>query len=119
MVFHPDVEGGKRHYPPPYRGSRTPIAPGMQLELEVDIGGLDGVVLAGFPDTIMAAWQRIGRAGRDWRSKAFVLYYAINSALDTFHVHDLSAFLSKPLDELVVNPENETLVERHLPALLR
>ena len=88
------------------------------LELGVDIGGLDGVILAGFPDTIMAAWQRIGRAGRDWRSKAFVLYYAINSALDTFYVHNLNAFLNKPLDELVVNPENETLVERHLPALL-
>lgn len=88
------------------------------LELGVDVGGLDGVILAGFPDTIMAAWQRIGRAGRDWRSKAIVLYYAINSALDTFYVHNLSAFLSKPLDELVVNPENETLVEKHLPALL-
>ena len=88
------------------------------LELGVDIGGLDGVILAGFPDTIMAAWQRIGRAGRDWRSKAFVLYYAFNSALDGFYVHNLPAFLNKPLDELVVNPENEMLVERHLPALL-
>lgn len=88
------------------------------LELGIDIGGLDGVILAGFPDTLMAAWQRIGRAGRDWRSRAFVLYYALNSALDTFYVHNLPAFLNKPLDELVVNPENETLVERHLPALL-
>lgn len=88
------------------------------LELGIDIGGLDGVILAGFPDTIMAAWQRIGRAGRDWRSKAFVLYYASNSALDAFYVHNLSTFLNKPLDELVANPENKTLIERHVPALL-
>lgn len=33
MVFHPDVEGGKRHYPLPYHGSKTSIAPGMQKDL--------------------------------------------------------------------------------------
>ena len=33
MVFHPDVEGCKRHYPLPYHGSKTTIAPGMQKDL--------------------------------------------------------------------------------------
>lgn len=33
MVFHPDVEGSKRHYPLPYHGSKTRIAPGMQKDL--------------------------------------------------------------------------------------
>ena len=33
MVFHPDVEGSKRHYPLPYHGSKTPIARGMQKDL--------------------------------------------------------------------------------------
>ena len=33
------------------------------LELGIDIGKLDGVILAGFPDNTMAAWQRIGEGG--------------------------------------------------------
>ena len=53
------------------------------LELGIDIGNLDGVILAGFPDSIMSAWQRIGRAGRSWDSDAFVIYYARNNPLDS------------------------------------
>jgi len=89
------------------------------LELGIDIGSLDGVILAGFPDSIMSAWQRIGRAGRSWDSDAFVLYFARNNPLDQFYASNLPMFLHKPLDELVVNPGNEELIERHLPSLLQ
>ena len=88
------------------------------LELGIDIGSLDGVILAGFTDSIMSAWQRIGRAGRSWESDAFVLYYARNNPLDQFYASNLPMFLRKPLDELVVNPGNEELIDRHLPCLL-
>ena len=88
------------------------------LELGIDIGGLDGVILAGFPDSMMSAWQRIGRAGRRWDADAFVLYYARNNPLDRFYASNLGTFLEKPLDDLVVNPNNEDLVEKHVPSLL-
>ena len=88
------------------------------LELGIDIGGLDGVILAGFPDSMMSAWQRIGRAGRRWDYEAFVLYYARNNPLDRFYASNIDAFLRKPLDDLVVNPDNEDLIEKHVPALL-
>lgn len=88
------------------------------LELGIDIGGLDGVILAGFPDNVMSAWQRIGRAGRRWDSHAFVLYFARNNALDVFYAANLRSFLEKPLDDLVINPGNEELIERHVPCLL-
>lgn len=88
------------------------------LELGIDIGGLDGVILAGFPDSMMSAWQRIGRAGRSWKSDAFVLYYARNNPLDQFYAANLNTFLNKPLDDLVVNPGNEDLIEKHVPSLL-
>ena len=88
------------------------------LEMGIDIGGLDGIIMAGFPDNMMSAWQRIGRAGRSWNAEAFVLYFARNNPLDYFYVENLETFLHKPLDDLVVNPENEDLVEKHLASLL-
>ncbi len=88
------------------------------LEMGIDIGGLDGIILAGFPDSMMSAWQRIGRAGRSWDSEAFVLYFARNNPLDRFYAANLDTCLDKPLDDLVVNPENEDLVDKHLPSLL-
>ena len=88
------------------------------LEMGIDIGGLDGIIMAGFPDSMMSAWQRIGRAGRSWDAEAFVLYFARNNPLDRFYAANLDTCLDKPLDDLVVNPENEELVEKHLPSLL-
>ncbi len=88
------------------------------LELGIDIGGLDGIIMAGFPDSMMSAWQRIGRAGRTYDAEAFVLYFARNNPLDRFYAANLEAFLTKPLDNLVVNAENTDLVEKHLSSLL-
>ena len=87
------------------------------LELGLDIGGLDGTILVGFPPSIMSAWQQIGRAGRSWNKDAFVLFYAMNDPIDRFFVGNLDAFLNKPFDELVVDPGNEALIENHLAPL--
>ena len=87
------------------------------LEIGLDVGGLDGVVMAGFPPSIMSAWQQIGRAGRSWDKDAFVLFYAMNDPIDRFFVGNLDAFLRKPIDELVVDPGNDELIGKHIPSL--
>lgn len=99
-------------------GSKRLIFSTNALELGIDVGGLDGIILAGFPDTVMSAWQRIGRAGRSWDKDAFVLYYAMNNPVDKFHAANLQTFLNKPLDEIVADPSNEELIKNHLPSLL-
>ena len=88
------------------------------LELGLDIGGLDGVVLAGFPSNIMSAWQQIGRAGRGWNRDAFVLFFAMNDPIDRFFVSNIDAFLNRPFDHLVVDPDNEELIENHMASLV-
>ena len=88
------------------------------LELGLDIGGLDGVILAGFPASTMSAWQQIGRAGRGWDKDAFVLFYAMNDPIDRFFVGNLDAFINRPFDELVIDPSNEQLIQNHLPSLV-
>ena len=89
------------------------------LELGIDIGGLDAIVLAGFPATTMSAWQQIGRAGRKWDKDAYVVAYAMNDPIDSFFVTNMEAFLNKPFDALVVDPSNQDVIDNHIPSLIK
>jgi DEAD/DEAH box helicase domain-containing protein len=88
------------------------------LEIGVDIGRLDVCILAGFPDSVLSAWQRIGRVGRSWDKKAYVLFYAFNNPFDRFFASNIDAFIGKPLDEILIGVDNEELMGRHLPYLV-
>ena len=59
------------------------------LELGIDIGALDVSVLAGYPGTIAATWQRAGRAGRRAGQSAAVLV-ASSAPLDQYVVRNPS-----------------------------
>ncbi|MCX7783832.1 MAG: DEAD/DEAH box helicase, partial [Meiothermus sp.] len=53
------------------------------LELGVDIGGLDAVILLGYPGSVSSFWQRAGRAGRSNR-RALVLWIPREDPLDAY-----------------------------------
>ena len=89
------------------------------LEVGLDIGGLDGVVLAGFPSNIMSAWQQIGRAGRTWDRDSFVLFYAMNDPIDQFFANNIAGFLRRPFDHLVIDTANSQLIENHMASLVQ
>jgi DEAD/DEAH box helicase domain-containing protein len=83
------------------------------LEIGIDMGRLDLVVMVGFPDTVMSAWQRAGRAGRSLDKEALVIYLASRNAIDQFYVNNIDLFLNKPLDRLSVNLANEEVLMGH------
>ncbi|MGI9337058.1 MAG: DEAD/DEAH box helicase [Gammaproteobacteria bacterium] len=116
-VFHAGIKAGKKRalQEDMQNGDISVVFCTNALELGIDVGRLDGVILAGFPDNIAAARQRIGRAGRDWKKDAFVVYYPMNNPLDRFFAANFRTFLGMPLSDIVIDPDNEEISEQHSP----
>src|SRR5271167_820482 len=72
------------------------------LELGVDIGSLDAVVMAGYPGTIASTWQRAGRAGRRQGTSAAVMV-ASSAPLDQYIVEHPDYFFERPPESAHVN----------------
>lgn len=65
------------------------------LELGVDIGELDAVVLVGYPGSTAAFWQRAGRAGRGER-RALLVYIPREDPMDEYFLHRPALLLESP-----------------------
>ncbi|MDX2177982.1 MAG: DEAD/DEAH box helicase [Bryobacteraceae bacterium] len=83
------------------------------LELGIDIGSLDAVVMAGYPGTIASTWQRAGRAGRRERTSLAVMV-ASSAPLDQYIVEHPEYFFGRPPEEAHVNPDNAEILLNHL-----
>ncbi len=75
------------------------------LELGIDIGSLDAVVMAGYPGTIASTWQRAGRAGRRQSTSAAVLV-ASSAPLDQYIVEHPDYFFDRSPEHAYINPDN-------------
>jgi DEAD/DEAH box helicase domain-containing protein len=83
------------------------------LELGIDIGALDVSVLAGYPGTIAATWQRAGRAGRRAGQSAAVLV-ASSAPLDQYVVRNPSYFFDASPEHALINPDNLQILVAHI-----
>jgi len=83
------------------------------LELGIDIGALDVSVMAGYPGTIAATWQRAGRAGRRTTRSAAVLV-ASSAPLDQFVVRNPSYFFDGAPEHALINPDNLHILIDHV-----
>jgi DEAD/DEAH box helicase domain-containing protein len=83
------------------------------LELGIDVGSLDTVVMAGYPGTIAATWQRAGRAGRRSGSSCAVLV-ASSAPLDQYIVRHPDYFFGNTPEHAFIQPDNLEILVNHL-----
>jgi DEAD/DEAH box helicase domain-containing protein len=83
------------------------------MELGIDVGSLDAVVMAGYPGSIAATWQRAGRAGRRSGSSCAVLV-ASSSPLDQFIVRHPDYFFGNTPEHAFIQPDNLEILINHL-----
>ncbi|MEX2621449.1 MAG: DEAD/DEAH box helicase [Egibacteraceae bacterium] len=94
-------------------GSLRGVAATDALELGVDVGALDAVVIAGWPGTAASLWQQAGRAGRRGR-EATVVFVADDNPLDHFLLAHPDQLWSRPLESAVVDVTNPYVLLPHL-----
>ena len=83
------------------------------LELGVDIGSLDVCVLNGYPGSIAATWQRLGRAGRRNRTSLGVLV-AGSEPLDQYIVRNPDFFLGASPEHARIDPDQLLVLLDHV-----
>ena len=102
-----DIERGLR------AGTVSGVVSTSALELGIDIGALDVCVMAGYPGTIAATWQRAGRAGRRSTRSAAVMV-ASSAPLDQFIVQHPAYFFDASPEHALINPDNLQILLDHI-----
>jgi DEAD/DEAH box helicase domain-containing protein len=102
-----EIERGLRE------GSVRAVVSTNALELGIDIGALDVAVMAGYPGTIAATWQRAGRAGRRSTRSAAVLV-ASSAPIDQFIIRNPSYFFDASPEHALINPDNLHILIDHV-----
>ncbi|MEE2638772.1 MAG: DEAD/DEAH box helicase, partial [Acidobacteriota bacterium] len=94
-------------------GSVAGVVSTSALELGIDIGALDVCVMAGYPGTIAATWQRAGRAGRRSTRSAAIMV-ASSAPIDQFIVQHPSYFFEASPEHALINPDNLQILLDHI-----
>ncbi len=90
------------------------------LELGINIGSLDSVIISGYPGTLISTWQQAGRAGRQ-KQDALIILVAFQNPLDQYFMkHDEKFFIKDKYGTIDLNktPEN-AIIDLNNPYILR
>ena len=93
-------------------GSIRLVVATSALELGIDIGELESVILVGYPGSIATTLQRAGRAGRK-QQDSLALMVATNDAMDQYLANH-PEYLSNSPEKALVDPNNLLVLYQHL-----
>jgi len=83
------------------------------LELGIDLGSMDAIVMMGFPGSIAAFRQQAGRAGRK-QGSSLALLIASSNPLDQFIMQHPEFLLEQSPENALINPNNPLILLAHL-----
>lgn len=86
------------------------------LELGMDIGSLDAVVLAAPPPSYAKYLQRAGRAGR--RRRGYIITVLGDDPVDSYYTMNPERFFDQDVPPSTLEPHNEEVARTHLVAFL-
>ena len=83
------------------------------LELGINIGTLDAVLISGYPGSMISTWQQAGRAGRG-NQKSLVVLIAFENQLDQYFMNNPEEFFEKSNENIAIDLNNDILKNNHI-----
>ena len=83
------------------------------LELGIDIGSLDSVIISGYPGTVISTWQQAGRAGRT-SADSLVTLVAFQNPLDQYFMKHPDDFFGRPHEQAIIDLHNQYISLGHI-----
>lgn len=94
-------------------GKLRAVAATNALELGIDIGGVDAVLMAGYPGSISGLRQQAGRAGRKTTDSAAVLVATANP-IDQYLMRHPDYLIGKSPEMALIDPNHPIILLGHL-----
>ncbi len=96
-----------------FKGELRGLVATNAMELGVDVGGLDVVVMNGYPGTVSSFWQQSGRAGRG-PNPGLAIMVARDDPLEQFLIRNPEQILDRAVESVALDPENPTILTDQL-----
>lgn len=96
-----------------FSGELIGVTSTTALEVGVDIGGLDAVIMTGYPGSTASTWQQAGRAGRGMQQSMAALV-AYDDPIDQFLMRNPDYFFSSAHERAIVDNQNPYVLADHL-----